>query len=57
MALGPGKYDDVCTKVREMVGLSGDDVPTRHATRTPHTPTTAKPMVRARVATIRVEHP
>jgi len=26
MALGPGKYDDVCTKVREMVGLSGDDV-------------------------------
>lgn len=24
MALGPGKYDDVCTMVRHQVGLSGD---------------------------------
>jgi hypothetical protein len=25
MALGPGKYDDVCTLVREKVGLGGED--------------------------------
>lgn len=24
MALGPGKYDDLCTYVREQAGLSGD---------------------------------
>ena len=30
MALGPGKYDDLCTLVREKVGLVGTDgEPTR----------------------------
>ena len=24
MALGPGKYDDVCTMVRQQVGIGGD---------------------------------
>ena len=25
MAIGPGKYDDLCTEVRERVGLGGAD--------------------------------
>lgn len=27
MALGPGKYDELCREIREKVGLGGEEIP------------------------------